>query len=127
MARNLRKEASGILAWLVRGCLRWQKEGLKEPKTVKSATARYREEQDPVGAFLLVCCVRKRGEWATAADLYREYQFWADDVGETPVKKNTFGRMLAERGLEKDRKGPKKAVRWLGLGLREPVRRKPAF
>ncbi len=127
MARNLRKEASGILTWLVRGCLRWQKEGLKEPKTVKSATARYREEQDPVGAFLLVCCVRKRGEWATAADLYREYQFWADDVGETPVKKNTFGRMLAERGLEKDRKGPKKAVRWLGLGLREPVRRKPAF
>ncbi len=95
---------------------------------MKRATARYRDEQDPVGEFLLACCVRKRGEWATAFDLYREYEFWAWDVGETPVKKNTFGRMLAERGLEKDRKGPKKAVRWLGVGLREPAREKaPAF
>jgi len=35
---ELRAEASGILAWAVRGCLLWQKEGLGEPPAVANAT-----------------------------------------------------------------------------------------
>lgn len=32
LAETLRGEASGILAWLVRGCLEWQRDGLKPPR-----------------------------------------------------------------------------------------------
>ena len=127
IASTLREEAAGILAWLVRGCLRWQKDGLTEPSAVMRAIAGYREDQDPVGAFILACCVIKKRESATAADLYREYELWAREAGEDPVKPNTFGRMLGERGFEKDRKGPLKATRWLGLGLRISIWTKPSF
>lgn len=127
IASKLRQEASGILAWLVRGCLRWQKEGLVEPKAVTRAVAEYRDEQDPVGAFILVSCVRAKGEATTAADLYRAYKAWTADVDEDPVARNRFGELLAERGFKKDRKGPKRATRWLGLALRSGVPLEPKF
>jgi len=40
-----------ILAWAVRGCLKWQEEGLKIPKIVEDATEQYRISQDPLGDF----------------------------------------------------------------------------
>src|SRR5215207_8770948 len=35
--QKLQTELPGILAWLVRGCLRWQRDGLKEPEEVTKA------------------------------------------------------------------------------------------
>jgi putative DNA primase/helicase len=52
---QLRQEASGILAMLVRGCLAWQQDGLAMPPVVAEATARYRKSQDPIGPFLREC------------------------------------------------------------------------
>ena len=118
IASKLRKEASGILARLVRGCLEWQKSGLAEPEVLKIATARYREEEDRLAGFLAARCDVGKGKFATAADLYETYKSWAEDVGEEPVKWNQFGQMLGERGLRKDRKGPDKGTRWHGLGLK---------
>jgi putative DNA primase/helicase len=39
---RLRAEWPGILAWAVRGCLKWQREGLDEPNAVSQATGRWR-------------------------------------------------------------------------------------
>lgn len=127
IAQKLRREASGILSWLLRGCLRWQKEGLTDPPAVSRAVAQYREEEDPIGAFLLSCCVMKKGEWTTAADLYRAYESWALDVGEEPIKPNMFGLLLGEHGFKKDRKGPRRATRWLGIALGTAAREEPDF
>lgn len=46
LAEKLRNERPGILAWLVRGCLAWQKQGLNPPEIVKAATADYRDSED---------------------------------------------------------------------------------
>src|SRR5207249_4861041 len=43
---KLRAEWPGILAWAIRGCLDWQREGLGEPDEVRAATAAYRAQQD---------------------------------------------------------------------------------
>jgi len=40
-------EASGILAWLVRGCLAWQREGLNIPASVLLARREYRGRRHP--------------------------------------------------------------------------------
>jgi P4 family phage/plasmid primase-like protien len=57
MPEKLKAEYSGILAWMVRGCLDWQKNGLGAPEAVASATRTYRDEQDLMGDFLADECV----------------------------------------------------------------------
>jgi len=34
----LKREGAGILAWAVRGCLDWQRDGLRHPEVVEAAT-----------------------------------------------------------------------------------------
>ncbi len=46
---TLEREASGILAWLVRGALAYQHEGLHPPDGVKLATESYQAEEDTLG------------------------------------------------------------------------------
>lgn len=48
----LRKEASGVLAWLVRGCLEFQKNGLHTPESVRMATDEYKTGEDTLGQFI---------------------------------------------------------------------------
>jgi putative DNA primase/helicase len=54
---KLRAERPGLLAWLVAGCLRWQRAGrLVAPDAVRSATEGYREAMDHLGEFLSAHC-----------------------------------------------------------------------
>jgi putative DNA primase/helicase len=46
LPEKLKEESAGILAWAVRGCLEYQKHGLKSPPQVDAATKEYREESD---------------------------------------------------------------------------------
>jgi putative DNA primase/helicase len=46
---KLLEEKSGILAWMVRGCLSWKQEGLNPPEIVKAATQEYEHEEDIIG------------------------------------------------------------------------------
>lgn len=48
LREKLQKELPGILAWAVRGCLAWRRDGLGESKQVSQATAEYRREMDPL-------------------------------------------------------------------------------
>lgn len=45
----LREEASGILAWLVEGCLIWQKAGLQVPLKVLREGEEYQSGEDDMG------------------------------------------------------------------------------
>lgn len=48
----LEEEASGILNWLIEGVRRYREVGLDEPAAVKQAAVEYRNDVDPVAAFL---------------------------------------------------------------------------
>ncbi|MBL3587804.1 hypothetical protein JMM61_21090, partial [Rhodovulum sulfidophilum] len=52
LANKLWEEAPGILNWLIAGLTDFLEGGLRPPDRVLEATAEYREESDPVGAFL---------------------------------------------------------------------------
>jgi putative DNA primase/helicase len=52
LKQALQKEASGILAWAVRGCLAWQAEGLDPPEIVRAATERYQQGEDVLADFV---------------------------------------------------------------------------
>ena len=96
LGHHLRAELPGILRWAVEGCLMWQREGLKKPKTVEEAVKEYRGEMDVVAAFLDACCVVGCGREKTT-DLYQAYTQWADENNEYKMSSRKFGQELAKR------------------------------
>ncbi|MHB1610069.1 MAG: phage/plasmid primase, P4 family [Sulfobacillus sp.] len=119
LAQKLKNELPGILAWAVRGCLAWQKDGLQTPTAVRSATDAYREESDILGPFIAERCIVTREATASAKDLYAEYCTWCEDNRERAISQKAFGGRLTERGLEKQRSTGGRYI-WLGIGLQTP-------
>lgn len=117
LLEKLKTEALGILAWLVRGCLAWQHEGLGMPPAVKEATEAYREESDPLVQFMEERCVLDPQAHVTAADLWREYQNWCSESEETPLDRKKFAARLGARGFKKVRLGRERTWHWRGLRL----------
>ena len=79
---NVEVSGAAVLAWIVKGCLLWQDEGLEAPEAVRVTTADYRAEQDRLIGFLEECCVIGEGKTVKNAHIYKAYQNWAKDVGE---------------------------------------------
>ena len=81
---TLKEERSGILAWLVRGCLAWQQQGLAIPASICLATEKYRDEEDRILHFLNERCVMRPEASVKASALYETYKTWCEE--------NQFGR-----------------------------------
>ena len=113
---RLEEELPGILNWALEGCLKWQREGLGNPKVAKVATEEYREEMDVLGEFLQECCVIAPDGRLTAAQLYTEYSAWCSQMGERPISKRALGLRMKERGFTQHRDGT--ARMWEGVKLR---------
>ena len=79
---RLLTERSGVMNWLVQGCLAWQRDGLGEPLEILAATAAYRDEQDVLGVFLQERCVFEPDARSTKKELYAIYATWFDESGE---------------------------------------------
>lgn len=109
-------EREGILAWLVRGCLDWQKYGLPLPDKVRVATTVYRESQDLVALFLAECCqVGNPNYRCKASDLYDSFKLWQERSGEgPPISQRRFGDAMTERGYERLASN---GTWYLGVGL----------
>ncbi len=97
LTERLRAESSGILAWLVRGCLDWQRDELKPPDTVKAATEQYRQDEDLLGHFIGECCLISAAESVKAGQLYKAYQSWCEEMGHKPISGTRFGKEMKER------------------------------
>jgi putative DNA primase/helicase len=117
LSRKLRDEASGILAWMVRGAVAYLRDGLHEPDVVRAATSEYRSDSDLVGQYIDQRCDIVPGCRETAGRLHRDYMVWARDRGERPLTAVSFGRRLTERGYVAEKVG---GVQWrAGLRLRD--------
>jgi putative DNA primase/helicase len=114
---KLKTEWPGILAWAVRGCLDWQREGLAEPDEVRDATNQYRAEQDSIQGFLDECCFVHDTVKARSSILFDAYQKWSGDKVMTPP---TFRKRLKEKGYD-SKKGAQGYAFFLGVGLQNPM------
>jgi putative DNA primase/helicase len=97
MAEKLRSEKSGILAWLVRACLEWQRVGLKPPKSVLAATKEYQDSEDTMKIFCAERCNEGPTLCVRAGLFYQTYKLWAEGNGESPVSSKEFGTCMTER------------------------------
>jgi putative DNA primase/helicase len=116
LGEKLRDEAPGILAWLVRGCLAWQQEGLSTPHTVSEATEKYREDEDIIGQFVGEGCELGDGVEVKASKLYATYREWADEYGLTPISVTAFGIRMSSR-FEKVKR--RDGNHYRGIGIEE--------
>jgi putative DNA primase/helicase len=120
---KLRAEYPGILAWLVRGCLDWQRDGLGMSKAVRTATQGYRSEQDLLASFVDEYCFVDVGNPAVkckAGDFYRRFVAWCETSGESKgadiPSQRKVGEALSERGFQRQ---VSNGTWYHGLGLRQ--------
>lgn len=117
---KLLAELPGILNWAVRGLREWNERGLDAPQAVLAATKDYRQEMDLLADFLENCCEKNPESHVIGWKLRAVYESWCKRAGSEPVKGNTFGRLLEERGylskVVKDENGRPQRVR-CGLKL----------
>ena len=119
LTEKLLAERDGILAWAVAGCLAWQREGLKPPASVVSATEEYFESEDALGRWLDERCVRAPNAKSLTAELFTDWKQWAEAAGEFIGAQRRFSDLLITRGIEKWRNGM--GVRgFQGIGLKHP-------
>ena len=94
---KLRRELPGILAWMVRGCLAWQRDDdLLVPAAVTQSTQQYRNEMDEVGQFLReVCLLDDEHYKVQASTLLKVYHQWC---GQTTMTGKAFAQHLTDKG-----------------------------
>lgn len=109
-------EASGILNWLIAGCLDWQKNGLNPPEIIKEQNREYRAQEDIIGNYIENCLVKDPNAVTTFASLYSDYKKYCEKNGEHYESSRTFGSYLTEHGFAADH-GPKNVSIRLGLSI----------
>jgi P4 family phage/plasmid primase-like protien len=119
LAAKLRQELAGILAWAVRGCLDWQKQGLAVPPDAVRATDDYRTAEDKIGLFIEEECELGSQFWQSTAELFLSHQRHCEKVGEYPWTKRAFSDALGERPeLKRHEKGKDKTAGYAGIRLK---------
>jgi len=117
-----------ILQWLLKGCLEWQRDGLKIPVVVQQATDEYRALQDSFGEFISDCCVLESDAWVSSEDLHEGYDAWLSERGNgwlngDSLNDKEFAKKLRRFGSLPHR-GTGGVRGWSGIRL---DREKPSF
>jgi putative DNA primase/helicase len=117
LADELRAEAAGILAWAVRGCLDWKRDGLQHPDAVNVATKEYQDESDLVAEFISDRCVVAENCTVGATPLFESYRSWCD-ARQLPdadrFNQKVFGSQIRKRFTPIEGR----TVSYRGIGLR---------
>lgn len=99
LMRDLLKEASGILAWMVAGCLQWQRDGLGIPPEVEDETAKYRADEDVLGSYLAERVnVSNAPGGVFLSTLFADYRSWCEQTGTFYGTSRTLASDLRDRG-----------------------------
>ena len=115
----LLRENSGILAWLVRACLEYLRDGLGQPPAVTMATEDYREDEDFNELWFDECCTIHTSYETAGALAQQCYRRWCDANGRPPQWGNAFAKWLAGKpGIVRVKRG---GIYYENLLLRETV------
>jgi P4 family phage/plasmid primase-like protien len=99
LPEKLRAEWSGILQWMIEGCLEWQRIGLRPPKIVTAATEDYLSAEDTLGRWLDERCVLGKNKQQGSTELFVDWKRWADTRGEFTGRQQRFSQNLEARGF----------------------------
>jgi putative DNA primase/helicase len=123
MLERLWSEAPAIMAWAVKGAMKWAAEGLAAPSSVLNASKSYMEENDDIAQWLDECCVLLPGARGKATPLYHSYMGFLKARGQhVPAMKTWGDRMSLVEGVSKIKSDGVMIYRGVGLkAFEEPA------
>jgi putative DNA primase/helicase len=115
LEEDLKKEASGILAYLLEGYYQYKEIGLAPPPSILSSTKKYRQEEDSIAQFIEQNCIVDETQKQQADPLHAAYLAFCEEEGFKPRGKKTFFLILHQQ-FSKDREN--KCIYYYGLSLK---------
>lgn len=109
LQHKLQKELTGVLAWMIRGNIDWQHQGLNPPSEVKMAVEDYRRSEDLIQDWIDENCItetdpdqaHKLSE--TSNNLYKDFSNWFQEHhGKRVPSLQWFGRRMSKK-FKKDK------------------------
>jgi putative DNA primase/helicase len=100
LTEKLKEEWPGILAWLIEGCLEWQRTGLRPPQAVLEATEAYLSAEDSLAAWMDERCDRDPQAWSSLSALFASWSDRAVKAGEVAGSQKRFSQTLEARGFQ---------------------------
>jgi len=101
MTEILKTESSGILNWMIRGCLEWQTGGLQFPDEVIHAVDEYRDDMDTLGSYLQERTAQNPASKTPISILYQDYVLWCTENNEVAMKQRSFVQSLIEHNFSR--------------------------
>jgi putative DNA primase/helicase len=98
LAKKLRTEWSGILQWMVNGCLNWRRDGLAPPEAVTKATDAYFAGEDSCANWIADCCDAIPGFVTPSTVLFASWKAWAEKAGQTVGNSRQFREEVERLG-----------------------------
>ena len=96
---KLRPELPAILAWMIKGCFMWQRDGLKPSDAVTHAIKAYRSEMDFIQQWLDERTVVDPQGSVPRNVAYGEYEFWSKQEHAPTLGNRRFVEELHIRGF----------------------------
>ncbi len=100
--QKLQQEAPGIIAWMLEGCMRWQKDGdLIQPQEIKDVVAEYHEEMDHLTGFWHNCIEVDICHAKTPINIiYNIYKLWCEANEIRVQAAKTFTQTVLQKGIK---------------------------
>lgn len=127
LPNRLLNDLTGVLNWLVQGCLMWRAEGLNPPEPCQSYKNKIRSESSVIRAFLVDMMnpqerldedgnsymeppkLKKHSKkHIVAKELFAEFEKWAEDNERKACGYRKFSSSMDKQGYEKEKKYFKK-------------------
>lgn len=107
LREKLKKEAPGILAWLVRGYMEYRKHGLKKSAQITDAGQDYKNDEDVLGLFIeeTIDVTKDKSDEVRGGELFQAYLRWCQDQSVTSTNKNSFGQDMKTRFAWESKRG----------------------
>ena len=113
---KLLKEMPDIIGWIVKGCIDWQKKGLREPKKFKNAQKDYRSEMDVVQRWIDEVCILNGDVKEKSSVLFENFSNYVKANKEFQLSHTMFGRNMGKKFTKRIFAG---TVYYLGVKLKE--------
>ncbi|MBR0796109.1 bifunctional DNA primase/polymerase [Bradyrhizobium jicamae] len=115
LPEKLKAEWPGILAWMIEGCLAWQRDGLQPPASVRNATTEYLSDEDALATWLDERCERLPTAKTARGDLFTSWKIWAELAREPAGTAKSFVQAVRQRGFEEYKSGGERGFEGIKL------------